>query len=155
MNRRLVYALAAAATAATLALTGCGGADTSTGSKPQGSALPSAASPSATDQPTTAASPTTASTPSEETSASTGSADDGAKPAKSDVVAGLATFYVQTQGISGGKAKKFAECMVGEMYDKAKPATLVAMRDGDPTKIDKSDVGLLTQSGVTCQPALA
>lgn len=155
MNRRLTYALAAAATAATLALTGCGGAGTSTAPEPQASTQPSATAAESSSAPSTETSPSQAGSPSTDSSPSEQSGDDGAKPAKSDVVAGLAKFYQQTQGISGGKAKKFAECMVDEMYDKAKTATLVAMRDGDPTKIDKSDVGLLTQSGVTCQPALA
>ncbi len=154
MNRRITYALAAAATAATLALTGCGGEQSGTGSAPQTSAAPSAASPAASDQPTTATSPTAETSPSAETSATTRS-EEGSKPSKSDIVAGLSTFYEKTQGISASKAKKFAQCMVDEMYDKAKTATLVAMQDGEPTKIDKSDIGLLTQSGVTCQPALA
>lgn len=150
MNRRLTYALAAAATAATLALTGCGGADTS--AAPPASSQPSAPSTESASAPT---SPSVSASPSASSSASQPSGDDGVKPSKSEIVAGLATFYEKTQGISAAKSKKFATCMVDEMYDKAKTATLVAMRDGEPTKIDKGDVGLLTQSGVTCQPALA
>ena len=154
MNRRLTYALATAATAATLALTGCGGADTGAAPQPPVSSQPST-STEATTTPSVGTSPSQAGSPSTESSASEPSGDQGAKPAKSEIVAGLATFYEKTQGISAAKSKKFATCMVDEMYDKAKTATLVAMRDGEPTKIDKGDVGLLTQSGVTCQPALA
>jgi hypothetical protein len=154
MTSRFTYALAAAATAATLALTGCGGADTSSAPEPQASTQPSATPPETSSAPSTRTSPTETGSPSAESTA-TEQSGDGDKPAKSEIVAGLSKFYRQSQGIGGAKAKKFAECMVDEMYDKAKTATLVAMRDGDPTKIDKSDVGLLTQSGVTCQPALA
>ena len=46
------------------------------------------------------------------------------------------------------------DAMVDEMYDKAKTATLEAMRDGDPTKIAMSDAGLVAEAGFTCQPAL-
>ena len=67
-------------------------------------------------------------------------------------MAGLSTFYQQTQGLSADKAKKFAVCMVDEMYDKAKTATLEAMRDGDTTKIAMSDAGLVAEAGFTCQP---
>ncbi len=155
MNRRLTYALAAAATVATLTLTGCGGADTGAAPQPPASSQPSASATDATTAPSAETSPSEAGSPSTETSAGEPSGDQGAKPSKSDIVAGLATFYEKTQGISAAKSKKFATCMVDEMYDKAKTVTLVAMRDGEPTKIDKSDVGLLTQSGVTCQPALA
>lgn len=155
MNRRLTYALATAATAATLTLTGCGGTDSGAAPQSPASSQPSASSTESTTAPSAETSPSGAASPSAESSASEPSGDQGGKPAKSEIVAGLAAFYEKTQGISAAKSKKFATCMVDEMYDKAKTATLVAMRDGEPTKIDKADVGLLTQSGVTCQPALA
>ena len=69
-------------------------------------------------------------------------------------MAGLTAFYQQTQGLSADKAKKFALCMVDEMYDKAKTTTLEAMRDGDTTKIATSDAGLVAEAGFTCQSAL-
>ena len=148
MHRRLAFTVAAGIAAATFALTGCGG------EQPSGTptAPPSAAtqpstesSPATTTSPTTG--PSTASTPSEEPG-------DGEKPSKQEIVAGLTTFYEQTQGLSADKAKKFAGCMVDEMYDKAKTATLEAMRDGDTTKIDMSDAGLVAEAGFTCQSVL-
>jgi hypothetical protein len=145
MNRRLALALTAGVSAAAFALTGCGGEQTAgTPSAPPASTQPSA--PSAETTPTSA--PATESTP-------TGKADDdGAKPSKQDIVAGLTTFYQENQGLPADKAKKFAVCMVDAMYDKAKTATLEAMRDGDPTKIATSDAGLVAEAGFTCQSAL-
>ena len=70
-------------------------------------------------------------------------------------MAGLSTFYRQTQGLSADKADKFAVCMVDKTYDKAKPATLEAMRDGDTSKIAMSDAGLVAEAGFTCQSAIA
>jgi hypothetical protein len=144
MNRRLALALTAGVTVAAFTLTGCGGGQTSdTPSVPPASTQPPASSPETT--PTSA--PTTDSTPS-------GKTDDGAKPSKQDIVAGLTTFYRENQGLPADKAEKFAVCMVDAMYDKAKTATLEAMRDGDPTKIATSDAGLVAEAGFTCQSAL-
>ena len=146
MHRRLAFTLAAGVAAATLALTGCGGAQPSGTPTAQESA---AAQPSSESSPATSPRrPSTASTPSEKPG------DDGEKPSKQEIVAGLTTFYQQTQGLSADKAEKFAVCMVDEMYDKAKTATLEAMRDGDTTKIAMSDAGLVAEAGFTCQSAL-
>jgi len=150
MHRRLALILAPGVVAVTLALTGCGGDQPSgTPTTQESSAVQpsSPSSPAATTSPTTA--PSTASTPSEK------AGDDGEKPSKQEIVAGLVTFYQQTQGLSADKAKKFAVCMVDEMYDQAKTATLEAMRDGDTTKIAMSDAGLVAEAGFTCQRVLA
>ena len=141
MHRRLAFTLAAGVAAATFALTGCGGERPSSQSSPATTASPMTA-PSPTTEPSTASSP------------SEKAGDDGAKPSKEEIVAGLSTFYEQTQGLPADKAKKFAVCMVDEMYDKAKTATLEAMRDGDTSKIAMSDAGLVAEAGVACQPAL-
>ena len=152
MNRRLAFTLAAGITAAAFALTGCGGEQAGTAPP----TAPSASTPtSAATQPSTSAAETTPPAPSAESSPSEQSGDNGDKPSKQQIVAGLSTFYQQTQGLSADKAKKFAVCMVDEMYAKAKTATLQAMRDGDPTKIDQSDAGLVAEAGVACQSALA
>ncbi len=144
MHRRLACTVAAGIAAATLALTSCGGAQTSSTPSAQESV---AAPPSSESSPAT--SPTAApSTPSDQPGV------DGEKPSKQEIVAGLTTFYQQTQGLSADKAKKFALCMVDEMYDKAKTTTLEAMRDGDTTKIATSDAGLVAEAGFTCQSAL-
>jgi len=141
MHRRLAFTLTAGVAAATFALTGCGGERPSSQSSPA-----TTASPMTAPGPTTE--PSTASSPSEE-------AGDGPKPSKEEIVAGLSTFYQHTQGLSADKAKKFALCMVDEMYDKAKTATLEAMRDGDTSKIAMSDAGLVAEAGFTCQRVLA
>ena len=147
MHRRLAFTVAAGVAAAALALTGCGGEQPGSTPTTQESA---AAQPSSQSSPTTSptTAPSTASTPSEKPG------DDGDKPSKQEIVAGLTTFYQQTQGLSADKAKKFAVCMVDEMYDKAKTATLEAMRDGDTTKIAMSDAGLVAEAGFTCQSEL-
>ena len=148
MHRRLALILAPGVVAVTLALTGCGGDQPSGTPTTQESA---AAQPSSESSPTTSptAAPSTASTPSEKRG------DDGDRPSKQEIVAGLTTFYQQTQGLPSDKAKKFAVCMVDEVYDKAKTATLEAMRDGDTTKIAMSDAGLIAEAGFTCQKVLA
>lgn len=143
MNRRLALTLAAGVTAATLTLAGCGGDQTAPPSAAPASSQPSASTP---ETPTTM--------PSAESSPTEQSGDEQSKPSKQEIVAGLTTFYRQSQGLSPDKAREFAVCMVDEMYDKAKTATLEAMRDGDPTKIAMSDAGLVAEAGFTCQPAL-
>ena len=147
MHRRLAFTLAAGVAAAP-SPSRAAGASSPAASRRRRSRRPRSRrrQSSPTTSPTTA--PSTASTPSEKPG------DDGDKPSKQEIVAGLTTFYQQTQGLSADKAKKFAVCMVDEMYAKAKTATLEAMRDGDPTKIATSDAGLVAQAGFSCQSEL-
>lgn len=44
--------------------------------------------------------------------------------------------------------------MTDELYDKADPQTLKAMKDGEPTKMNKDDTKLLVEAGTACQSAL-
>lgn len=137
--------------AAMVALAGCGTTPQASSSSTT-SGQPSAASTSTVQ---TSASSTTTSSPTAASSSPATSAggDNGSKPSRSETVDGLATFYQNDQHLSSGKARKFATCMVGQMYEKASPATITAMKNGDPTQIDKSDGSLLTQSAVKCQSA--
>ena len=148
MNRAVSALIAATALSASLLVTSCSAGDDT-------SAQPPAADPTSASQPATSApaSPTTettteASSPAEKT-------DEGDKPSKSDVVAGLTKFYENDQKLPADKAKKFAVCMVDEMYDKAKTKTMIAMMNGTPTEMDPSDANLLAQSGVKCAKTLS
>lgn len=130
-----------------IVLAGCGGSQPA---PPAGTSAPSTTASSApAPAPTSPSAESSANRPSE----SAGD-DSGSKPTRSEVVAGLTKFYTSSQGLPAGKAEKFATCMVEQMYDKAKPSTLTAMRDGNPSKLDKSDTELLGRSGVKCQSAL-
>ena len=144
VNRLIRLGLAAAVV---IALAGCGGPQPTT---PAATPAPSSTSQAPSSAPSSAPS---AENSSSQPSESAGG-DSGSKPAKSEVVAGLAKFYTTSQGLSADKAKKFATCMVDQMYDKAKPSTLTAMRDGNPAELDKADSGLLAGSAMKCQSAL-
>lgn len=157
MNRRspvraASLALAGVATLAVL-LTGCGGDAPEAGADPSAPASDTSQgqAPESTNAPSTPAS----SAPAEsDDSDDSGDSDDAGKPSKEDVVEGLMKFYQDTQGLSKDKAEKFATCMVDQMYDKASAKTLNAMRDGDPSKLDKADAELLGQAGATCGSVL-
>lgn len=136
MNRALSSFVAAAAVCLTVFAASCSAGD---GAGTQ----PSEAGPANSSQPTTS----TAASPSAET-------NDGDKPSKSDVVAGLTKFYENDQNLAADKAKKFAECMVDEMYDKARAKTLMAMMHGTATEADPADAGLIAQSGMACAKVL-
>lgn len=153
MIKKLTIALAGAVTATALLLTGCGGSGQGGAGAPAEQPTGSAAAPSTPggDSSTPA---TESSTPSEESSKDSGS-DSGGKPSKDEIVTGLTKFYQETQGQPADKAKKFAVCMVDEMYDKAKPATLKAMRDGQPAKADSGDAGLFAEAGMACAKHLS
>lgn len=120
-------------------------------SAPSSSASSAALSSSSEADPPSA-STVASSSPSESTGSGTGGS--GGKPGKAETITGLTKFYETSQHLPAGKAQKFATCMVGQMYDKASPATITAMRDGGPTKADQADAGLLARSGVKCQSAL-
>lgn len=148
MSRKITSTFVVALAASAVLLTGCGGSETAT--EPATTTQPSASSAPSTS---TAASPseTTAASPSETTAGS----DDAGKPSKKEVVAGLAKFYEDSQGLTADQSKKFATCMVDEMYDKAKTKTLIAMRDGEPTKADMGDASLIAQAGIDCASSIA
>lgn len=155
MIKKLTIALAGAATATALLLTGCSGSGQAGAGAPVEQPTGSAAAPSTPggDSSTPAAE---SSAPSEESSKDSGSGQDSSgKPAKDEIVTGLAKYYQESQGQPAGKAKNFAACMVDEMYDKAKPVTLEAMRDGQPAKADSGDAGLFAQAGMACAKHLS
>ena len=150
VNRWIMIGVSAAAM---IALAGCGTTPQASSSSTT-SGQPSAASTPSVE--TSVSSTTTPSpTASSSSSATSGGGDSASKPSKSDTVEGLAKFYQNNQHLSSGKAQKFATCMVGQMYDKAGPATITAMKNGNPSQIDKSDRSLLAKSAVTCQSALS
>lgn len=82
----------------------------------------------------------------------TAGSTDEARPSKDDVVAGLTKFYESSQGLTSEQAKRFATCMVDQMYDRAKTKTLIAMRSGDAKSADPSDTGLVAAAGFKCSP---
>lgn len=146
MNRTLPKLIAGLALSGLVLLSGCGNSDEPTGSEAQAGGQPSQS----------AAAPSTESQPSEAPdSGSDEGASDEDKPSKEDVVAGLATFYEKDQGLSKGKAKEFAECMMDQMYDKSSAKTLNAMKDGDPTKMDADDTELLGKASVECASVIS
>ncbi len=152
MIRTLTIALAGAVTATALLLAGCAGAQGQTGSG-QPAAQPSgpAAAPSG-DSSTPSGD---ASTPGGGEASDDSEKEAGGKPSKEEIVTGLTKFYQTTQNQPADKAKNFATCMVDEMYDKAKPASLIALRDGQPTKLAKSDQALLIESANNCKDHLS
>lgn len=149
MNRTLPKLVAGLALSGLVLLSGCGNSDEPTGTEAGGQPSQSAAAPSTQSEPSEA--------PSSEPEGSgpddRGSGED--KPSRGDVVAGLATFYEKEQGLSKGKAKEFAECMMDQLYDKASAKSLNAMKDGDPTKLDKGDTELLGKAGVECASVIS
>lgn len=153
MTVKLASLITTAALALSVGLVGCSSQQPQAGT-PESSA-PAASAPASSEAPSQAASPTEAS-PTEESSPTEKSTDgdSSGKPSKAEIVTGLAAFYEKTQGLSADKAKKFATCMVDELYDKASAATLKAMMAGDPSKIDKSEAGKIAGAGNTCQSAL-
>ena len=151
MNRTASIFVGIAA-AATLTLTGCSG---STTEEPATQPAQTQAAESSAPSTETSASAEASASSESSASASTESGDDSSdKPSKDDIVDGLVKFYVSNQGLTEDQAKKFAVCMVDEMYDKADAKTLSAMRDGDPTKINPDDANLFATAGVKCASAL-
>lgn len=149
MNRTASIFVGIAA-AATLTLTGCSGSTTE-----EAATQPAQTQAAESSAPSTETSASAEASTSSEPSASTESGDDSSdKPSKDDIVDGLIKFYVSNQGLTEDQAKKFAVCMVDEMYDKADAKTLSAMRDGDPTKINPDDANLFATAGVKCASAL-
>ena len=129
-------------------LSACGGGDEPTGGEPADGGQPSAS----------AGAPSSDSAPSEAPSSEAAPEDSGSdedKPSKDDVVAGLAEFYEKEQNLSKDKAKKFAECMMDQMYDKASAKSLNAMKDGEPTKMDPDDAELLVTAGSKCASVIS
>ena len=139
MTIRLASLLTTAALAVTVGLAGCS------------SQQPEAGAPAANTPASSAPADSAPASPSE----AAPSADSSGKPAKTAIVAGLTAFYVKSQGLSREQAKKFATCMVDELYDKASTTTLKGLLAGDPNKIDKADAGLIAGAGNTCQSALS
>ncbi|WP_152361679.1 hypothetical protein [Microlunatus speluncae] len=144
----MTITVAGATTAAVLLLAGCAAAQGQTGTgQPAGQPSSPAAAPST---PAGDASTPSGTGPSESGPSDDSERDAGGKPTKEEIVTGLTKFYQEKHNQPADKAKNFAVCMVDEMYDKAKPASLRAMRDGDPTKLDKSDAALLSDSAYKC-----
>jgi hypothetical protein len=139
MSRTVLLKVAGVTVAALIGLAGCAGQ--------QPAQSPADPPPS---QSSTAPSP--AGTPAQEES-STEPKDDAAKPPREDVVAGVAKYFGDT-GLPADKAKKFAECLVDEMYDKSAAKTLQALADAKPTSMDPADAQLFSTASGTCTSAV-
>ncbi|MFC7620732.1 hypothetical protein [Microlunatus sp. GCM10028923] len=122
MIRKLSLTLAGAVAASALLLSGCGGAAQTGSDAPAPEAQPSSQAQGSSSAP----------------SDSSGGSETGGKPAKEEVVAGFAKYW-ESNGLPKDKAEKVASCIVDAMYDQAKPKTMTAFKDGEPTKMDVSD----------------
>lgn len=132
MIRKLSITLAGAVAASALLLSGCGGSGAAETGQPP-AAQPSSQAPASSSAP----------------SQSSGGGETGGKPAKEEVIAGFAKYWV-ANGLAQDKAEKVATCIVDAMYDQAKPKTMTAFKDGEPTKMDASDATAFGKVSGTC-----
>jgi hypothetical protein len=140
MSRTVLLKVAGVTVAALIGLAGCAGQQPG---------------PSTVDEPPAQSStaPSPAGTPAQDEESSTEPKDDAAKPSREDVVAGVAKYFENT-GLPADKAKKFAECLADEMYDKSAVKTLQALADGEPTSMDPADAQLFSTASGACTSAV-
>lgn len=139
MSRTVLLKIAGVTVAALIGLAGCAG-----GQQPgQSNAEPPAQAPGASSP---------AGAPEPDAKPSTEEQGDSAKPSREDVVAGVAKYFGDT-GLPADKAKKFAECLADEMYDKSAVKTLQALADGKPTSMDPADAQLFSTASGSCTSA--
>ncbi|WP_156822476.1 hypothetical protein [Demetria terragena] len=125
---------------AAVTLTGCGllGDD-------EGGGSPSSAANSPST-PGSAASSTPAPSGSEQSS----SEGQQTRPSKADVAGGLKSFYDRTDKANTFNHDKMANCIADKSYDTLSATSLNAMKDGDPSKLDRSDSGAFTGISIAC-----